>query len=79
MIDSTAKQNVPDPAANPSTPSVMFTALEAPTMTRTAKITQSTEPMSIPMASDRVKDSAVDVWAQSTDRIAKASAHTNWA
>ena len=38
MMESTAKQNVPDPAASPSTPSVMFTALDEPTMTRTAKI-----------------------------------------
>ena len=37
MMESTAKQNVPEPAARPSTPSVMFTALDAPTMTSTAK------------------------------------------
>ena len=38
MMERTAKQNVPDPAASPSTPSVMFTAFDVPTMTSTAKI-----------------------------------------
>ena len=47
-MESTAKQNVPDPAASPSTPSVMFTALDVPTMTRTAKITHTTWPRLIP-------------------------------
>ncbi len=40
MIESTKKQNVPEPAARPSTPSVMLTAFDVPTMTRTAKMTQ---------------------------------------
>jgi hypothetical protein len=42
MMESTAKQNVPAPAASPSTPSVMLTALDAPTITSTAKMTQTT-------------------------------------
>ena len=50
MIERTKKQNVPDPAARPSTPSVMLTALDAPTMTSTAKTIQPTFPMLIPMA-----------------------------
>ena len=57
----------------------MFTALDAPTMTRTAKITQRTGPRLIPMASDRVNDRAVDVCAQLTANSAKASAHANCA
>ena len=38
----TAKQNVEAPAARPSTPSVMFTAFDVPTMTNTAKTTHPT-------------------------------------
>ena len=80
MIDSTAKQNVPDPAASPSTPSVMLTALDVPTMTRTAKI----DPPDLPEVdadgtSDRVKESAVEVCAQCTASTAKTSAQTSCA
>ena len=79
MMERTAKQNVPDPAANPSTPSVMFTALEVPTMTTTANTTQPTEPRLIPMGSARVNESAVEVWAQCTASSAKTMAQASWA
>ena len=79
MMESTAKQKVPEPAASPSTPSVMFTALEVPTMTRTAKTTHPTWPEVDAEASARVNDSAVEVWAQCTASSAKTSAHTSWA
>ena len=79
MMDRTAKQNVPAPAARPSTPSVMFTALDEPTITTTAKITHTTSPRSTPMASDRVNESAVDAWAQCTASSAKTIAHTSCA
>ncbi len=79
MMDSTAKQNVPEPAARPSTPSVMLTALDAPTITITAKSTQSHSPRSMPMASARVKESAVEVWAQCTASSANTSAQISWA
>ena len=79
MMESTAKQNVPAPAASPSTPSVMFTALDDPTMTSTAKITQTGLAKVDARASMRVNESAVDVCAQYTASTAKASAHTSCA
>ncbi len=79
MIERTKKQNVPEPAARPSTPSVMLTAFDAPTMTSTAKMTQPTFPMLMPMASERVNERAVEVCAHCTARMAKTSAHTNCA
>ena len=48
-MESTAKQKVPEPAARPSTPSVMLTAFDVPTMTTTAKTTQPTWPRLMPM------------------------------
>ena len=51
MTANTAKEKVADPAARPSTPSVMFTALDAATMTTTAQITQPVWPEWMPMAS----------------------------
>ena len=57
----------------------MFTALDEPTMTSTAKRTHRYGPRLMPMASARVNESAVDVWAQCTASSAKTSAHTSWA
>ena len=58
----------------------MFTALDEPTMTRTAKTTQPTCPRLMPMASARVKESAVDVWAQCTAKFGEdQSAQPSWA
>src|ERR1700685_472924 len=79
MIESTAKQKVPDPAARPSTPSVMFTALDAPTMTTTANTIQPTGPRLTPITSMRVNDNAVEVWAQYTASTAKTSAQATCA
>ena len=42
-------------------------------------MTQPTLPILMPMASERVNDSAVEVWAHCTASSAKASAHTSWA
>ena len=79
MIASTAKQNVEAPAASPSTPSVMLTAFDVPTMTSTAKTTHPTWPRSMPGTLERVKDSAVEVWAQCRASSAKSTAHPTWA
>ena len=79
MIASTAKQNVEAPAASPSTPSVMLTAFDVPTMTSTAKTTHPTCPRLIPGTLRRVKESAVDVWAQCKASSAKRTAQPTWA
>ena len=77
MIASTAKQNVEAPAASPSTPSVMLTAFDVPTMTTTAKTTQPIWPRSTPGTLERVKESAVEVWAQCKASSAKSTATTD--
>ena len=46
-----AKPNVADPDARPSSPSVRFTALEVPTITKTAHTTHPTLPRFTPIES----------------------------
>ena len=57
----------------------MFTALDEPTMTSTAKTTQPTCPRLMPITSARVNESAVEAWAQCTANSAKTRAQTSWA
>ena len=57
----------------------MLTALDVPTMTRTAKTTHPTWPRSMPGTVERVNDSAVEVWAQCRASSAKSTAQPTWA
>src|ERR1700722_8617307 len=78
MIAKTPKQNVPEPAAKPSRPSVKFTAFELATITNIASRTQPTDVRFQPGRENRVNDRLVDVWTQSIDRTAKIAAITSW-
>ena len=69
-----AKQKVAEPEASPSSPSVRFTALAVPTITKTAHTIHPTLPRSIPKESQRVNDRWVLTPAQCSAARAKPTA-----
>ena len=71
MMARTEKQNVDEPAANPSRPSVRFTAFDVPTITSTAKTIQPALPSCQPGSVARVTERVVAVWTQKTASTAK--------
>ena len=61
MIANTPKQNVPDPAASPSSPSVRFTAFELEMITRIARTIHPIDVRFQPGSENLVNDKLVDV------------------
>src|ERR1700677_54856 len=77
MMASTPKQNVDDPAANPSSPSVKFTALDVPTMMKTASTIHPPAVRFHPGKEYRVKERSAEVCTQLMAKTAKTTAITS--
>src|ERR1700733_9857084 len=77
MIARTPKQNVPEPAARPSRPSVKLTAFELEMMTNSASAIHPPDVKFQPGSEKRVKDRFVDVCTQSIESTANAAAISN--
>src|SRR5271170_5631733 len=77
MMASTPKQNVEEPAARPSRPSVKLTALDVPTMTKTASTIHPVAVRFQPGNENRVNERFAEVCTQLIAKTAKTTAITS--